>query len=363
MKRQLCVVLAVLMLFAVLSGCASNEVPKTKLAADAAVEISGEGIGITLTAKDMQAREQETIKCTNVDSSGDVNEVSVSGFSVRDILDENGIAMDELASINLIASDGYTVLVPPEYFTDSDVYLLLSFEGDNLEYPRSCIPDQRTMYWVKNICKIEILGKDTVEETTEEFVSRIDIFREGANELNTTMLMYKDEKVPAYSLKEYYNKYDINLLNDTVTMKAKDGLEKAELTEFFLENYVTLKSEENSDSMPLYFSETMSSGMRVKQLDYVICGGSAVYFGTQIGVSDLFEAVGMAEAKTYIFTASDGFEVSIPHDAIEFGKIYTDEDKGFMRAEFEGYDFKDAKGGGKVKYLVSIKADVAASAE
>ncbi|MFA5675957.1 MAG: hypothetical protein WDA65_05460 [Christensenellales bacterium] len=355
MKRQLCTVLSVLMLLAALSGCVQEETPKTGLAADFAVEISGEGVEITLTAADMQAREQETITCTNIESSGNVNEVTVSGFSLRKVLDENGIVMDGLASINLIAADGYSIIVPSEYYAESDVYILLSFEGDNLEHPRSCLPDQRAMYWVRDLIKIELMGKNTVDETQKDIVSRIDIFREGVKELNAVTLSYMDLRIPAYSLKEYCEKYDISLPQNTVTLRARDGYEKVETAESFLDNYVALESD-NADDLPFYFSEEMKSGMSVKQLEYVICGGNAVYFGFETSVSGLFEAMGMAKADTYIFTAGDGFEVNIPYDAIEFGKIYADEKEGFIRAEFEGYDFGGAKGGGKVKYLVSIKA-------
>lgn len=355
MKRHLIAVLALLMLFAALYGCTQQKSPDTQLAPDAAVKISGDGIDITLTAADMQAREQKTFKCTNVESGGKINEVTVSGFSLRDILAENGVFLDEVGSLNLLASDGYSVIVPSEYYVGFDVYILLGFEGESLEYPRSCIPDQRAMYWVKNLSKIELIGKTGTEKTKEQIVNRIDVFREGLKELEVIMLNYKDSQLPAYSLKAYCEKNNISITHDTVTMIARDGFKKEELADFYLENFVALESNQNTDDMPLYFSETMNGGMRVKQLDYVIWGNRAVYFGDEISVSDLFVAAGMGKAESYVFTADDGFELIVPYDAIEFGKIYTDEEKGFIRAEFDGYDFKDAKGGGKVKYLVSIK--------
>jgi hypothetical protein len=357
MIRKLMIVLCLTMLIVALTGCSSQtaDLATVGLANDANLEITGESTGINLTASDMQAREQLSFESTNVDSNGNIAQVAVTGFSLGALLEENGIALSEIASLNLIASDGYIMSVPAEYYTDEDVFILLSYEGEALEYPRSCLPDQRAMYWVKDLIKIELVAGTPLG--AESIVSQIDIFREGVTALEAQILNNRGFDVPAYSLKDYFEKYIGALPASPLKMIAMDGFEKTETADVFFENFVTYTAETGEEGdLPLYFSETISDGMRVKQLDFVISGNNAIYFGQEISVTDLFEAVGMGSADSYSFIASDGFETVVPFDAIEYGEVFVDADEGFMRASFDGYDWGDTKGGGKVKYLISIKA-------
>ena len=212
------------------------------------------------------------------------------------------------------------------------------------------------MYWVKDLAKIELIIGEAGDSSAAA-VEQIDIFREGVTAIEGEQLNNFGFEVTSYSLKDFFEKYIGALPTDPLTMIARDGFEKTETADVFFQNYVTLEAEEGEEEdLPLYFSETISDGMRVKQLDFVISGTNAVYFGSEITVPELFEAVGMAEAESYSFIASDGFETVVPADALEYGLIYTDEEEGYIRASFEGYDWGDTKGGGKVKYLLTIKA-------
>jgi hypothetical protein len=362
MKRKLLIVLSVLMLVAALSACAQQadtvDVPANGgLSADAVLEITGESLDINLTAADMQARELKTFTCDNVDSNGEVTQVTVSGFALDAVLQENGVSLDDTASLNFVGSDGYIMAAPAEEYTQTGVYILLNYEGEDLPYPRSCIPDKRAMYWVRDLAKIEVVfGK--ADDSAAAIVNQIDLFREGVAVLTGEKLNNLGYEVTSYSLKDYFEKYIGTVPADPLTMIARDGFKKTETAEVFFENYVTLEAEEGEEEdLPLYFSETISDGMRVKQLDYVISGANAIYFGSEITVPELFEAVGMGQAESYSFIASDGFETVVPADALEYGKIYADDEEGYMRASFEGYDWGDTKGGGKAKYLATIKAN------
>lgn len=362
MRRKLSIILLILMLVVAFSACAqqaeTTDVPASSgLSSDATLLISGDGINVTLSADDMQSRELETFTCSNIDSNGDVTQVTVSGFSLDVILQENGLSLADTASLNLIGSDGYIMSAPAGEYADGGVYILLNYDGDNLSYPRSCIPDRRAMYWVKDLAEVEVtIGE--ASDTKAAVITHIDIFREGVTALAGETLNNQGYEVTAYSLKEYFEKYIGTPPTDPLTMIARDGFSKTETAAVFFENYVTLEAEEGEDGdLPLYFSETISDGMRVKQLDYVLSGTNAIYFGSEITVPELFAAVGMGTAESYTFIASDGFETIVPADAIEYGIIYPDDEDGFIRASFEGYDWGDTKGGGKVKYLVAIQAN------
>ncbi len=362
MKKRYLTIFAVLLLAIplLLSACTKPPVEPQKttaLATDAKLEIVGDDVNITLNAEEMAGLPQETFTTTTVSSSGEVSEVTVTGFSVNDLLAEHGVDLLEIASLNFVAADGYVMSAPAETYADTHVYVMLSRDGEDLEYPRSCIPEQRTMYWVKNLAKIELSPDGLATAGDKSQVTNIAIFREGIKDLEPTMLDNRGTQSASYSLMEYFEQFCRALPDKPVTMVAQDGFEKTETAEIFLESYVTLDPEsEDKDDSPLYFSQETSMGMRVKHLDLVISGEDAVYFGSEISVADLFELVGMAEAESYRFVAGDGYVTEIPSDAIEFGTIYTDPEKGYMRAKFDGYDFGGAAGGGKVKYLVAIEA-------
>lgn len=183
-KRSLILMLA-LVISLIFTGCSG----KTKeiavdsaalsvpLANDAQLEIVGSGIGITLSADEMRARVQETLNCTNISSSGDVAEETVTGFSLDMLLAEHGIEMTDVLSLNFIASDGYIMAAPAGLYNDNPVYILLKRYGENLEYPVSCLPNQRAMYWVKGLVKIEVeLAEFSLQQRTN--VQKVSLFRE-----------------------------------------------------------------------------------------------------------------------------------------------------------------------------------------
>ncbi len=326
------------------------------LSPQALLEIKGPGFELRLSAAQMQELPQETFTTTNISSSGQVTDVTVTGFSLTSLLREHGLDLAGIASINLIASDEYVMSAPAETYAGADVYIMLKRDGEDLEFPRSCLPGERSMYWVKNLAKIELLG-DAASETMDAHVRSIHFFRQAAEELEAVELNNRGYKVQAHSLACFFEALGCEIPNSPVTIIARDGHVKTEMAELFLASYVTLEAEPGREAdLPLYFSEEMSLGMRVKQLELVIADQVAVFFGVETAVADLFDQVQMEEAESYLFVGSDGFTVEIPAKAIPYGTIYPDEKKGYTRAKFDGYDLSALPGGGKVKYLVAIEA-------
>lgn len=377
MKKIISIFAAMAMTISLFAACAPKETTKVDSSAstsqstsaqtagfskDASLSILGEGVDIKLSSEDMMKREQKELTCNNIDSAGKVTKVTVKGFSLKELLNEKNIDFSKIVSANFIAADGYVMAAPSEEFKDSDIYVLSVYDGEALTAPRSCIPDKRAMYWVKDLTNIELtMGDGTASEKAETNVDTISIFRENTADTETAKLNNHGFTVESYSIKDYFTKQFGSLTTEPVKMIAKDGFTKTETSEIFGSNYVTLTAEEGEEAdLPLYFSETISDGMRVKQLDAVIAGTNSVYFGDEITVPQLFEMVNMAKADSYLFIASDGFETEVPAAAIEFGKIFKDDEKGYIRASFEGYDWGTTKGGGKVKYLATIKAKGAA---
>ncbi len=367
-RKKLLIIVVVLTVF-VFARCCGNDTDskpevstqlaqeRSEPAADAMLEVIGGGIDINLDAQQMLARPQKTFTCKNVSSSGEIAEVEVTGFSLDELLSENGLPMSDIMSINFVGDDGFVMAASADIFADTEVYIMLVKNGDVLAYPTSCIPDQRAMYWVRDLVRVELTITETALVAAKKSVDRISIFREAAGELTSDLLDNRGTKVASYSLRAYFEKFATKLPLVPVTLIAGDGFKKTETPAVFLRGFVTLESEPGSeDELPLYFSEEMNIGMRVKQLDAIIAEGEAIYLGREISVSKLFALVEMKEAPSYRFIAGDGYETEIPFAAIPFGKICFDDNNGYMRASFEGYDFTGVGGRGIVKYLTFIEA-------
>ncbi len=335
-----------------------GETSDLAIADDYEIAIKGEGVDIVITGADLKAMELETVETSSVSSTGEVTEVTFDGVNIATILEANGVNIADVGGLTFTAADGYVMNVPAEEYAESGAYIIVTYNDEILETPRSAVPDKRAMFWVKDLSMIELGtgGGATASETVEAAVSEVQFFFENATTLTPETLDYDGTMVESYSLQAYFDAFLPENEAEVFTLTARDGHEKTENADVFFTCYVSKLegSEDMETNAPQYFSETLNLGMRVKQLDIIEAGTTAIYFGTETDVATLLETLGMTGYAEYNFIASDGYETLIPVEAIEFGMIYPDEEEGYIRASFDGYDFGDAKGGGKVKYLASI---------
>jgi len=364
MKKAIAGLLTLFMLFTI-TGCDNSSEKTTQsnttenyFAEDAKVHIHGEGIDITLSNEDFKTLDLKEVETTNVDSAGNTKDVTFKGFSLKEVLSaqENSIDLSKVGSVYLKAADGYVMNVANAEYADSDIYLMTVENGEKLNYPRSAVPEKRAMYWVRDLIDIELEDINT-SKSTSTTVDTVSFFREGMTSLSTKTQTNNGVDVNAYSLKDYFETVLKSSSKNDVLMIARDGFKKNEKMDSIFANYVTFEGiEGEEDQIPLYFSTDLSYGMRVKQLDAIITENTALYFGDEINIADLMKLVGMAEADTYKFTCSDGFEMEIPAKAMSSGKIYLDEKEGYVRSDFGDYDLSTIAGKGKAKHLISISA-------
>ncbi len=315
------------------------------------IKITGDGVDLTFDQDVYRTLEEQVLTTTNVSSSGEVAEIEISGILLFPYLEANGVDVDKIVAINLIADDGYRTTVEQEMWEGSDMMIITTINGESLEMARSALPGKRSMYWVKNLAEIQIAVGEKQDEKSE--VNTVLVMRELIREMDAQRLNNQGFEVDAYSLQTLFEKHG-HVPTRPVKLIAQDGLEKTETLDVFLAQYITFEFEEE-DNTPLYFSEEISDGMRVKFLELVIADDQALFLGNEIGLKELFEAVGMRQAEAYRLSAIDGFSVEVPADAIEFGKIYLD-DSERLRTKFEGYDLSDVEGKGSVKNICSIEA-------
>ncbi len=340
------------------------------------ITIKGDFADIVLTGSDILSLEHEEMTTKTISSSGDVTTVELTVVSVADILNDAednfkgiGIDIDDYVAVKFTATDGYVMTATAEEFKDTGIYIILTHSGDVQKAPRSCIPEKRTMYWVKNLLEIEFIPSEEKwypvdSETTtvlSDGITEVQFFFENVayveegeteQEVPATTVRYNGSNVAAYSLEAYFDEF-IDDFDGTVTLVAADGFSRLESTDELFDRYVsTLGGHKDAEDGPVYFKEG-DMGQKIKQLEYILAGDTAIYFGNGKSISDIFADVDMAESPTYSVESVDGWGADIPSEAMPFGNVYIDGENGY-RTSFGDYDLSDIKGKGRIKNLGSI---------
>ena len=149
---------------------------------------------------------------------------------------------------------------------------------------------------------------------------------------------------------------------ETVYLKARDGLDKNEKAEVFLqEGYIKVTGE----AAPLYLSPNLPKGMHVKEMLWLAkaeVGLLSVEQGLQyftvtekageegILLTDILAEVKMVESEQYLLTAADGYEVEINKADLAQGLVYV-RDGGEVAVKFDGLPKNTS-----VKGLLAIEA-------
>ena len=348
-RRGLWIALVALML--VLSACSGNApisatqaatpTPQATANAKTGVAIIGAGINLTLGAEDIKALPQVDLNTKNIDSAGNVTQVKAKGISLTAYLKGKGVDTKTMDSVTFSASDGYSMAVPKDILQKRDLYILLELDGKALDNPRSAIPEERAMYWVRDLNKVELSTSAAAASKAKKIV----LFKTGAANLPAQTITNKTDQVASTSLDVFCKTYLKATPTAAVLMQAKDGFKKNEKAETFLSCYVTYTGSE----APLYFSETLADGMRVKNLALVMAGDEAIYFGQKtISMKDLLKNCSMADGKDFEIAGIDGFKLAVTYDQLVKGTLKFE--NGSFTASIPGV----TKANGTVKNALSI---------
>ena len=359
MSKKLSIFTVLLLSLALLvSGCSNQGQPPTSALGDWTVQIIGADLDITLDAAAMSAREQVSLECTNVSSSGEVVTTQIEGFTLGALLTENGVEQASLSEITFVCADGYEMMIPAEIFKVKDISIMLKQDGEPLTAPRSAIPDERAMFWAKDLTQIKITGDGSgaaAPQGDETLATeKIILFRQAATDMEAVDVEYKNATIAGnYSLTDFATNLLSGVPEGTVYLNATDGFEKTESASAFFANYLLLENNASMEGAPRTWSPEVGEGMNTKYINMAIIGTDAIYFGAQTSVLDLFKAANLNEAANYKFIAADDYETVIPAAAISSGTISWDAEKGMMRADFTDESLND--GQKKVKSLISIE--------
>lgn len=347
MKKNLWLLsLVVLLLFTTACGGSNQPAPgggEETPQDEEAIVITGAELGeheITVAElKELTPVEQDVV---SVSSSGEENEYSVKGALFSEVIAELGLNQKELGAIRFVAGDGYMMEVPKEVLAARDIILAYEIDGEPLlertRPLRAIVPEERSMYWVRNLVKIEIL-----EDAVAEPLSKLMMLENVVSSMEQQDYTYYDSTDRAVLC----SALPLPEAGETVYLKSSDGLDKNEKAEVFLaEGYLKVTGEAN----PVYLSPNLPKGMHVKEVLWLAKAEVGIlsleqglkYFtmtakGGEEGIllTDILAEVQLADSEQYLLTAVDGYEVEIGKADLAQGLVYL-KDSGEITVVFEG---------------------------
>ena len=350
------VILTVIIL--VLVGCGQSLEPnedssdpddKTSTVDDTTEGIILAGIGggdIKVTIDEIKELKKVNEDVISLSSSGEETELNISGGLLEELLIKHNVSQTELDSIRITATDGYSMEIPSEILKNRDIVLTYEVEGEPLlkedEPLRIVIPEERAMYWVRSVSKIEVVEKKTA---AGKQVEKVLIFDAAISNLDKQDYEYYEDLDKAIKIDDLLSEF-VPEGKEQVFIKASDGLQRNETRETFKDAFIKITGENS----PMFLSPDLPEGMHVKGILWF--SSEEVAFLTTdkalgvyskliqediegIPLKEVSEDIDLKQGDIYIFTASDGYSIEISKDDIDKGILYKADD-GSTRVGFEG---------------------------
>lgn len=307
---------------------------------------------VVINGAELKSMEAVERKAVSIDSKGEKSETAAKGVLLSSILKEHNASMEQFNSLVATASDGYSVEIPAEILHKRDVVIAYEINGEPVDL-RIVVPDERAMYWVKFISKIEMMREIKNSEATKAV-----ILETAVSQLKLEDYKYYDSQDKAVSIDSILEKYFTDK-SDFVQLEA-DDMKKNEKYSVFSGQYIKI----SGDDAPMFVGPDLPEGMRVKNLIYAKVGTQAIFSmcgaeskfakriisgATVIDLASALEYMGFKKADSYIFTGTDGYNVMIKAKDIEKGTLSLDGD--IVTVKFTGMTSNTT-----VKQLITIEA-------
>lgn len=280
----------------------------------------------------------------SISSTGEESDDEVTGVLLDTILADYSISQSDFNAIRLIAGDGYQITVPAEVIKEHDIILAYEFNGEGLEEHkqplRIAIDGVRSMYFVSNLSEISFSEESAVEvvASKEIFMLETAILSLGSEEY-----IYYDSTDSAVTVADLLEISGVTSESD-LNFVSSDGYEKTETMEIFKEGYIKFTGEDS----PMFIDPDLQKGMYIKYIMKVEAGDKTfasvasamtafdtieVNGKTGVPMVDFIEMVGI-DASSYVFTATDGYAVEVPSEALADGVLYINEETGSACMKF-----------------------------
>ncbi len=308
-------VLIVFLVCSVLGGCAAPVQPQET----EKITISGLDNGsVEVTIDEIKALKPFAGKVEGADSEGKPVIYEVKGGFLKELLEKNGTGQSDFSGMRIVATDGYSIEVSKDILGARDVILAYEMDGKPLDEGnapiRVFIPDERAMYWVRMVGELQMLKAEQSDEVTGIYI--MDSLYKEAD--------YEDYEVTGEKYKTINTRSVIKSYpgagGDIVLLTASDGLLKNETLENFYKGAINM----SGDNAPEFFSNTLPSGMFVKDLMLFKYGGNAFVFISKaiekhkpLTLQTLFQMCGMKQGDEYSLSFKDGSRADIKSDELK----------------------------------------------
>jgi len=165
MLKRLAIALMMIITVTILfSGCSSSR-GKTSGSPDEVLTIVWKGGETEIRISELMDLDYVEREISAIDSENEDCVRLVKGVLLEDVLNDYiGIGLSGICSIRFSAGDGYVIEIPPETVEKSEIILAYEIDGEPLQEEskpvRAIIPDERTLYWVKNLVEVELIEGD-----------------------------------------------------------------------------------------------------------------------------------------------------------------------------------------------------------
>ena len=262
----------------------------------------------------------------SINSSGEENKMNVTGVPLMKVLKAQGIEPVSFSSVRPVSGDGYSIEIPEDILKKREILLAYKIDGepinDKSKPVRIIVPDERAMYWARNVVKIELLDKrETVE--TEQIV-----FLETAyKNLEKTKNMYQDSFDPAVKISDLLSNSGSTSYNELYCVSG-DGLERTETRENALVSLIKISGK----ASPLFLSPDLPGGMFIKEIALFkhddICFISLESFQNttestdgSLNINEVMNKTEIGESEVYQITSLDGSKTRVSVSELNASKI------------------------------------------
>ncbi|MEG2928395.1 MAG: FMN-binding protein [Oscillospiraceae bacterium] len=330
-------------------------VPVGEIAGKQAITIMGLTDGDkSYTGEQVKAFEAVEADTVSVNAAGEKTPTKCKGVLLETILADCGTSQKNYGSIIITATDGYAIEIPADVLQKRDIIISYETNGEPCDL-RSVVPDERAMYWVKFIEKIELMNP--VEEVP---IKKVLMQETLLKPLAVTEYKYKDSADQAVAMADVLTA--MGAKTDFVTLTGADGWGKAEKWDLAQAQYLKITGED----APMFVGPDLPEGMRLKKTLSIKTGenccvsvemakeklgansfkvGGAAAEGVK--ASALLKELGAKEAANYTLTGADGFTKTITAGDME--KCYITLEEDGAKAQFDTQDKSTS-----VKQLISI---------
>ncbi len=206
------------------------------------------------------------------DTDDGPEEFEITGVTLDAMAEAVDVDPATLEGLILVAGDGYSVEVSAEVLSDHEAVFAYYVDGEALSGDsaplRAFFPGSETMYWVRNLVRIEFIG------SAERAVAASEIYLLETLFATMEEVDYGGEAaVRASDILEYAKG------EGRVFMAATDGFEKSEGADIFSEHFVVT----TGDTAPAFRGEELPRGMHVRDLVWLTVGETAFYSAARGG--------------------------------------------------------------------------------